>query len=60
MYEQRIAHLEEAHKMLDKKINTMEKTGIFEDFNLQELKKKKLHLKDQIELLLAKQSGLEL
>jgi len=48
MYENRIAHLEEAHRVLDKRIDQMERTGNFVDENLSELKKKRLQLKDEI------------
>ena len=48
MYENRIAHLEEAHRVLDKRIDEMERTGNFVDENLSELKKKRLQLKDEI------------
>jgi len=51
MYEQRIKHLEEAHRSLDKQIDTLEKTGIFEDLALEEMKKQRLHLKDNIAIL---------
>ena len=51
MYEQRIKHLEEAHRSLDKQIDTLEKTGIFEDLKLEEMKKQRLHLKDNIAIL---------
>ena len=51
MYEQRIKHLEEAHRSLDKQIDTLEKTGIFEDLTLEEMKKQRLHLKDNIAIL---------
>ena len=37
MYENRIRHLEEMHKILDKKIDTLEKTGTFEDTQLMEM-----------------------
>jgi uncharacterized protein YdcH (DUF465 family) len=33
---------------LDKKIDGMESTGVFEDANLENLKKQRLHLKDEI------------
>ena len=46
MYETRIKHLEEMHRVLDNKIETLEKTGVFEDTKLQEMKKKKLQIKD--------------
>ncbi len=59
MYENRIKHLEEAHRALDKQIDTLEKNGLYEDLKLEELKKKRLQLKDEIALLQAKQSGLE-
>jgi uncharacterized protein YdcH (DUF465 family) len=51
MYEQRIKHLEEAHRALDKQIDTLEKTGVFEDLKLEEMKKQRLHLKDNIAIL---------
>jgi len=55
MYEQRIKHLEEAHRALDKQIDTLEKTGVFEDLKLEEMKKQRLHLKDNIAILKHKQ-----
>jgi uncharacterized protein YdcH (DUF465 family) len=59
MYENRIKHLEEAHRVLNKQIDTLEKNGLFEDLRLEELKKQRLFLKDEIVLLQAKQAGLE-
>jgi uncharacterized protein YdcH (DUF465 family) len=44
----RIKHLEEEHHRLDKKIDGLEKTGVFEDVTLEVLKKQRLHLKDEI------------
>lgn len=55
MYEHRIKHLEEGHRALDKQIDTLEKTGLFEDLKLDELKKQRLHLKDEIAILKRKQ-----
>jgi hypothetical protein len=55
MYEQRIKHLEEAHRALDKQVDTLEKTGLFEDLKLEELKKERLLLKDKIAILKHKQ-----
>ena len=55
MYEQRISHLEELHRVLNKKIDTLEKTGLYEDLKLEDLKKQRLHLKDQIAILKHKQ-----
>ena len=55
MYEQRIKHLEEAHRALDKQIHTLEKTGVFQDLKLEEMKKQRLHLKDNIAILKHKQ-----
>jgi uncharacterized protein YdcH (DUF465 family) len=70
MYENRIKHLEEAHRALDKQVDTLEKTGLFEDLKLEQLKKERLLLKDKIAILKHKQdtfieererkSGLEL
>ena len=55
MYENRIKHLEEAHRALDKQIDTLEKNGLFEDLKLEDLKKHRLHLKDEIVILKNKQ-----
>jgi uncharacterized protein YdcH (DUF465 family) len=44
----RVRHLEEEHARLDKRIDGMESTGIFEDATLEVLKKQRLHLKDEI------------
>ena len=55
MYEQRIKHLEEAHRALDKQIDTLEKTGVFQDLQLEEMKKQRLHIKDNIAILKHKQ-----
>lgn len=51
MYTQRIAHLEEAHRMLDKHIIELQNSGNFDDNKLSDLKKKKLQLKDEISRL---------
>ena len=51
MYETRIKHLEEMHRVLDNKIELLEKTGIYEDHALQNLKKQKLQLKDELRRL---------
>ena len=55
MYELRIKHLEEAHCALDKQVDTLERNGLFEDLKLEELKKQRLHLKDEIAILKRKQ-----
>jgi len=55
MYEQRIKHLEELHRVLDKRIDGLESTGVFEDITLEVLKKQRLHLKDNIAILKQKQ-----
>lgn len=44
-----IKHLETQHQTIDKKIDIMEKTGLFEDMNLQYLKKKRLQLREELE-----------
>lgn len=48
MYENRIKHLEEMHRILDKKIDVMEKTGTFEDNQLNEMKKQRLLYRDEL------------
>lgn len=55
MYEARIKYLEESHRMLDKKIDGLEKTGKFDDSHINQLKKQRLQLKDQIAALNKKQ-----
>ena len=55
MYESRIKHLEEAHRALDKQVDTLEKNGLFEDLRLEKLKKQRLLLKDEIVILKRKQ-----
>ena len=47
-YWNRIKHLEEAHKALDKRIDTLEQNGLFEDLKLEDLKKQRLHYKDEL------------
>lgn len=59
MYENRIKHLEEAHRALDKQVDALEKNGLFEDLKLEELKKKRLHLKDEIVILKHRQQLLD-
>jgi uncharacterized protein YdcH (DUF465 family) len=55
MFEKRIAHLEELHRVLDKRIDGLEKTGVFNDATLEVLKKQRLHLKDETVILKRKQ-----
>lgn len=55
MYENRIKHLEEAHRALNKQVDNLEKNGLFEDLKLEELKKQRLFLKDEIAILKHKQ-----
>jgi uncharacterized protein YdcH (DUF465 family) len=57
MYETRIKHLEEAHRALDKQIDNLEKSGLFEDLKLDTLKKQRLLLKDNIAILKHKQEN---
>ncbi len=51
MYQNRIKHLEEAHRVLDKQIDSMEKTVIYDDLKIDEMKKQRLRLKDDIAIL---------
>ena len=44
----RVKHLEEEHAQLDKRIDGMESTGVFEDATLEVLKKQRLHIKDEL------------
>jgi uncharacterized protein YdcH (DUF465 family) len=44
----RLDHLQKDHAELDKRIDGMESTGVFEDATLEVLKKQRLHLRDEI------------
>ena len=44
----RIKHLETEHAAINKRIDGLEKTGVFEDATLEVLKKQRLHIKDEI------------
>ena len=52
-----LTKLEEAHSLLDKRIDTSEKSGVFEDLQLEEMKKQRLLLKDEIAKLQAQHKG---
>jgi len=55
MYEHRIKHLEEMHRVLDKQVETLERTGVFGDERIQNLKKERLRIKDEIAIMKRKQ-----
>jgi hypothetical protein len=59
MYENRIKHLEESHRVLDKKVDELESNGHFNDNELADLKKQRLHLRDEISILKNKQQLLQ-
>ena len=48
MYEGRIKHLEEAHRIINKQIDGLEKTGAFSDERMSFLKKQRLQYRDEI------------
>ena len=50
-YTQRLKWLKETHQYLNKKIDTMEKTGKFKDEEVSEMKRDRLKMKDEIERL---------
>ena len=50
-YTQRLKWLRETHQYLNKKIDTMEKTGKFSDEEISEMKRDRLKMKDEIERL---------
>jgi hypothetical protein len=50
-WERRIAHLEQAHHALNKRIDGLESTGVFDDAELTDLKKQRLQLKRQLVIL---------
>ena len=56
----RVKHLEDEHQVINKKIDGLESTGVFDDTVLEVLKKQRLHLKDEIvklKLKLAYEAG---
>ena len=46
--DRRIKHLEEEHHRLNKKIDGLESTGVFDDIELNDLKKQRLRIKTEI------------
>jgi hypothetical protein len=46
--EHHISHLQELHEILDKEIDSKTRSGLFKDDELEDLKKKRLNIKDQI------------
>ena len=46
--EHHILHLQELHTILDKEIDSKTRSGLFGDHEIEELKKKRLNIKDQI------------
>ena len=47
-WEERIKHLEEAHHSLNKRIDSLERTSVVDEVELNNLKKQRLQLKRQI------------
>ena len=50
-----IKFLEKEHTSLNKKIDGMEKTGVFKDEQLSEMKRKRLQIKEQLVILRKRQ-----
>ena len=44
----RLRHLEEEHAKLDKRIDGLKSTGVYEDVTLEVLKKQRLHIRDEL------------
>ena len=59
MYQQRIDFLKKSHRVLNDEIDSMTRSGAFDQDELMTLKKKRLNLKDQISLLENKQEFFE-
>ena len=55
MFDNRIRHLEEAHSFLERKLDEMMKHPHTLESDIQEIKKRKLKLKDDIAMLKQKQ-----
>jgi hypothetical protein len=47
----RLAHLEQEHHRLDKLIDQMIREGRYEDISMHDLKKQRLHIRDEIVIL---------
>jgi hypothetical protein len=43
-----IKHLEDVHSSLNRQVDTLEKTGKFDDKDIMTLKRKRLHVKDEL------------
>lgn len=56
--EHHMKHLEEKHQDLNKRIDQMERTGVFDDVEIETLKKERLHLKDEVEKYKVQLNGL--
>lgn len=50
--ENRIKHLEEEHHKLNKKIDGLESTGVFDDVEINDLKKQRLRIKTELVTLI--------
>ena len=50
--ENRIKHLEEEHHRLNKKIDGLESTGVFDDIEINDLKKQRLRIKTELVTLI--------
>lgn len=53
--EKKLKSLHKQHADLDKKVTKMETTGVYEDSHLEKMKKQRLHIKDNIAKIQAKQ-----
>ena len=53
IWENRLQHLEEEHARLDKQIDQMIRAGLYEDISMHDLKKQRLHIRDEIVTLKA-------
>ena len=48
MYKQRIRNLENQHRDLDHQVDSLERTGVFDDMQIEKLKKERLHVLDEL------------
>lgn len=51
MYKSRIRELEYQHTTLDNEIDTLERTGVFDDAQMQSLKRQRLACRDELSRL---------
>lgn len=55
MYQHRIRNLENQHRDLDNQVDSLERTGVFDDVQIENLKKQRLRVLDELTQLRKRQ-----